>query len=398
MRVLVIHDRWFGGDSGGESNVVERERNLLSARGVEIRMLEWRKAPAGTSLAAKAWVLGRGTYSTASRARVTAAVRDFAPDAVHIHNFWPQATAAAHYACRAAGVGVVQTLHNYLILCANGVLLRNQRLCELCVDSRLPWHGLVHRCARGSLSRSAVVAAAFGAHRLADTWNRTVDVFVAPSRSMRDRFVRAGIDPRRIVIKPQSAPDHGAGTAERSYFLYAGRLSPEKGIAGLLRAWQGCDHLELHLAGTGALAEQVRAAAVRQPNIRYLGALPAAAVAAAMRGAVATVVPSLWEEPFPLVIAESYAAGTPVIAADVGSRGETVADRETGIVFPAGDAEALRRAVCWAAAHPEELRQMGRAARRRYETHYSEEAAWTQLSAIYEQARRAADERRGLKR
>lgn len=391
MRVLVVHDQYNGLGHGGEANVLGRERDLLRARGVETREITWQPHTPDASLATKAWALARGIYSRASYARVTAAIREFAPDVVHVHNFWPQATPAVHYAGRAAGCAVVQTIHNYLMLCVNGVLLRNQMPCDLCVD-RLPWAAVRHRCLRDSFSRSAIAAAAFGAHRWIDTWNRTVDIFIAPNQSARERFVRSGIDPQRIVVKPQPAPDHGSGTSDRSYFLYAGRLGVEKGISTLLEAWKGCDST-LQIAGAGALEGLVRAAAERQPNIRYLGELLPADVAVAMQGAIATIVPSHWEEPFPLVIAESYAAAAPVIASDTGSRAETVNDGETGLIVPAGDVESLRRAVQWAAAHPTELRRMGNSARKRYETSYSEEAVGTRLMSIYEQARRAAGER-----
>lgn len=391
MRVLVVHDHYNGLEHGGEGNVVQRERTLLRAHGVETREVAWQPRAPGASLAAKAWAMARGAYSRASYTRVTTAIREFAPDVVHVHNFWPQATPAVHYASRAAGCAVVQTIHNYLMLCVNGVLLRDQVPCELCVD-RLPWPAVRHRCLRGSLSRSAIAAAAFGAHRMLDTWNRTVDVFIAPNQAARERFVRSGIDPQRIVVKPQPAPDHGAGGSDRSYFFYAGRLGVEKGIPTLLAAWKGCESA-LHIAGAGAFEELVRAAAARQPNIRYLGELVPADVAVAMQGAIATIVPSLWEEPFPLVIAESYAAAAPVIASDTGSRAETVSEGETGLIVPAGDAESLRRAVLWAAEHPAELRRMGGNARKRYERSYSEEAVGAQLMSIYEQARRAATER-----
>jgi glycosyltransferase involved in cell wall biosynthesis len=200
-------------------------------------------------------------------------------------------------------------------------------------------------------------------------------------------FVRAGIDADRILIRPQSAPDVGIGSDDRDYFLFAGRLSPEKGVEMLLAAWEDGIEADLLVAGGGVLEGRVREAARRCPRIRYLGELTPAAVGDAMRGAVATLLPSLWEEPFPLVIAESYSAGTPVIAADSGTRKQTVPHGETGLVFAAGDAGGLKAAVRWAIANPAACRRLGHEARKRYESFYSEDAAGRQLLDIYRRLR-----------
>lgn len=394
MRVLIAFDRYSEPIHGGELNVIRREHALLTARGVDVHLLEWPRSPTDAPMLRKIAVQLESGYARSAYRRMRSAIAAIAPDVVHIHSFWPQATPAVHYACRSAGVPVVQTLHSYRILCAADILLRDGRMCELCVDSRFPWPAIRHRCVRGSAIRSAIQAASLGVHRLLGTWNRNVDIFLAPAESMRLHFIRAGIDAARIIVRPQSAPDPGVGPEERRDFLFAGRLSPEKGVPMLLDLWETGVPAKLRVAGGGALESRVRDAAARCSNVRYLGTLSPSETGEVMRHAVATIVPSLWEEPFPLVIAESYAAGTPVIAADVGSRSETVLHGETGLVFSAGDRQGLAAAVRWFIDHPQEAPSLGRAARRRYETLYSEAASGDQLLEIYRQARdRAASNR-----
>ncbi len=399
MRVLLLHDRYHEPLPSGELHVVEREGAILEAMGVATQLVEWPPARPGASLLGKGMVLIGAGYSRRSRRKVRGLLASFAPDIVHIHNFWPQLTPSVYYECRRSGAPVVQTLHNYRILCAADALLRNGQPCELCIGRAFPWPALRHRCAGGSLSRTAVKASAFAAHHLLDTWNRAVDLFIAPSASVRARFVRAGIEARRIVVNPQTAPDRGAGKSERAYFLYAGRLAPEKGIHTLLEAWEELGDLPLRIAGHGVLEPQVRAAAERLPGVRYLGSLSPADVARQMQGAIALLLPSLWEEPAPLVIPESFSAATPVIAADTGTRAESVLHRETGLVFAAGDRGALVRQVRWAAAHRDECRRMGIAARARYEATHLPSVAGARLLSIYERARQSGGrEKKGASR
>jgi len=386
MRVLLAHDRYHETTNSGELNVVRREQAFLEASAVQTRLLEWPQSPPAASMLTKATVQLCSGYSLAARRRMQAAIAEFVPDVAHIHNFWPQATPAIHYACKGAGVAVVQTLHNYRILCAADILLREGRRCELCIETILPWPGIRHRCVRGSTVRSLIQSASFGAHRLLNTWTRAVDVFLAPTESMKQRFVQAGIDAQRIVIRPQSAPDPGVGPEVRRYFLFAGRLSEEKGLLMLLDLWETGVPAELRIAGGGTLEPRVRECAARSSNVKYLGCLSPAETGEAMRHAIATLVPSLWEEPFPLVIAESYAAATAVVAADTGTRTQTVLHGETGLVFRAGDRHGLADAVGWVIDHPQETRELGRAARRRYEALYDEKASTAQLLQIYRTA------------
>ena len=386
MRVLVLHDRYHEQGPGGEAHVVEREQALLQRRAIATRLVEWPRADPRASQVRRARVLATATYSRGTRRRVTQAVAEFGPDVVHVHNFWPAMTVSAHLACRRAGLPVVQTLHNYRLVCPNEILLREGRVCDLCVPRRIPWPAIRYRCERDSVLRSAGKALTFGAYRLLDTWRRAVTLFIAPSEATRARFVAAGFDPAQLVVSPQFAPDPGPALPSRDHFFFAGRLSPEKGVDLLLDVWPRLADVPLVIAGTGALEPRAREMATRLPRLRALGTVSADETQQLMRRAIATLLPSRWEEAAPLVIAESYAASTPVIAASTGSRAESVVDGETGWHFPSGDGDALARLVRWAADNPERCRAMGAAARARYDALHTEEAAATRLLAIYDRA------------
>ena len=146
-------------------------------------------------------------------------------------------TPSVYDACRDAARPVVQTLHNYRTTCIADFLSRDGRRCELCLGRKVAWSGLVHRCAEGSATSSAVKMTAMGVHNVLRTWTRRIDTFIATTEAMRATFARAGLPADRIRVKPSCAPDRGASDRERRYFCFAGRLSREKGIGELLDAW-----------------------------------------------------------------------------------------------------------------------------------------------------------------
>ena len=192
------------------------------------------------------------------------------------------------------------------------------------------------------------------------------------------------IDPGKLKVKPTCSPDSEVGTGERTYFCFAGRLRYEKGVQLLLEAWRDIDDAELRIVGAGPLEEEVRAAAAANPRIRYLGMVSPTEVAGVMRGAIATVVPSTWEEPCPVTIVQSFSTGTPVIASDLGPRKEMVTPGETGLIFAAGDAHGLANQVRWATSNPDACDRMGRAALGCFTSTYSIRSTCEQLARIYQ--------------
>jgi glycosyltransferase involved in cell wall biosynthesis len=174
------------------------------------------------------------------------------------------------------------------------------------------------------------------------------------------------------------------------YFLFAGRLSEEKGVRTLLAAWrEGAVPAQLRIAGAGPLEGLVRQAAEWCPRIRYLGPLSRDDLLAQLGAAAALIFPSEWYEGLPMIVLEAFGAGRPVLAARGGAVEEVVRDGETGSFFPRGDAAELATLARWAIDHPEALAAMGRDARREYERCYTAEANYPQLLAIYGRAARS---------
>jgi glycosyltransferase involved in cell wall biosynthesis len=225
-------------------------------------------------------------------------------------------------------------------------------------------------------------------HRVRRTWTRDVDTYVTLTEFARRKFIEGGLPESKLVVKPNFVhPDPGSSGARGEYFLYVGRLSEEKGVRTLLRAWAGLgEGAELRIAGAGPLETEVRRAAAASGVIRYLGQLPRQAVLEQLRAARALVFPSEWFEGMPVAILEAFACGRPVIATRHGALAEIVTEDVTGMLFARGAHEELAQRVNWTVRNEELVEEMGRRARKEYERRYTSEANYPLLMNVYRQA------------
>ena len=382
MRTLVVHNSYQ--QPGGEDAAVSIETALLEAHGHETLRLH-----ADNDSIQGAWRSLRTAvqcvYSVPARRAMASAISDFRPDVVHVHNFFPLLTPSIYDACRDAHVPVVQTLHNYRIVCAAGNLLRDGRVCEQCL-SRSAYGAVRHRCYRDSATATLPVAHMVETHRRRGTWHRKVDLFVALSEFAMAKFVQAGLPKSRIAVKPNGLaadppwrPLHGDATSA----VYAGRLSEEKGIDTLVEAWRELA-VPLRVLGSGPMAPALRS--LQNPHVSVLGHRPSNAVATELGEAMFVVMPSICYENLPLTLIESFAHARAVVASRIGSLAERVEHGRTGLLFEPGDAVGLANTVRWAADHPDEMRAMGLRAREVFEREYTPEANYRRLMAIYELA------------
>jgi glycosyltransferase involved in cell wall biosynthesis len=340
MRILVAHNRYQF--SGGEDAVVRDEIELLRERGHSVKLLE-QNNDAIHGLRGKLIASASVFYSARSRERMKEAIRDFQPEIVHIHNWFPMLSPSIILEADTSNVPIVQTLHNFRMLCANALLYRDGVVCTDCVGKSVPLDGIVHECYRGNRAGSAIVTAAYAFHRLAHTWD-CVDLFIAVSDFEREILVSGGLPAERVVAKPNfvGSDTWQAEMNKEDVVLFAGRLSPEKGIGTLLSAWNtGRVPFRLRIVGDGPMVEEVRSCAASNTNIEYLGLLQPNAVYREMAKARFLVFPSEWFETFGRTVIEAFSQGTPVLATDLGAVRELVAEGVTGYLYLPGNVDAL---------------------------------------------------------
>ncbi|MGW5657291.1 glycosyltransferase [Streptomyces humi] len=390
MHVLVVHNRYGSAQPSGENKVVDQEVELLRAAGHRVEVFERRSDDiAGRSLLGKVAVPLLVPWNPAVRTELAARLRTERPDVVHVHNVFPLLSPAVLAACADAGVPAVATLHNYTQVCPPGTLQRDGRPCTECVGST-PLPAVRHGCYRGSRLATVPLAVSLSANRR--RWWSGVERFLCISAAQRDVLVRSGMPAERLAVKHNFVPDPGlCREGEGEHVLYLGRLAEAKGVRLLMTAWDelaagGGVGVPLVIAGTGPLEREVTDWAAGRDDVRYAGLLDTAECRKAVAGSVAVVAPSTWLEAFGLVVVEAMAAGVPTVAAGHGAFVELVEDGVTGLLHRPGESASLASRIRRIAADPALGRELGRAARRRYEQGFSPAVGLARLEEEYRTA------------
>jgi glycosyltransferase involved in cell wall biosynthesis len=381
MKVALCHNHYQ--QAGGEDYVFQAEGDLLERAGHSVARLAVRNAEISTM--SRARVACATVWNGTTYGMLRSVLQRERPDVVHFHNTFPLLSPAVWYAAAREGVPVVQTLHNFRLLCANSFLFREGRACEVCVGRRVIWPAVRHKCYRESRAASAAVATMVGLHRAAGSYARRVAVFVALSESSRRIFIEGGLPADRIVVKPNFlVEDPGVGDHAGRFVLFVGRLSAEKGLRTLVEAWKRLGApIPLRIVGTGPLASMLSEPIA---GIEWLGEVTPDRVRALMRDATLLVLPSECYENCPITILEAFACALPSVVSGHGALAEMVRQPEMGLHFRPGDAEHLAEVLAQALANPDALFEMGRAVRREFETRYSADAQLPRLLGVYRRA------------
>lgn len=377
VRVLVVHNAYQ--HRGGEDTVVESEIDLLQSHGHEVKT--WFRSNADVVGMSSLSLMGNTLWSSDTSRDLAALIRVFRPDVIHAHNTFPLISPSLYWAAQRAGVPVVQTLHNFRLMCLNALFLREGKVCEDCLGHS-PWRGVARACYRGSHAASAALAGMLVLHRGLGTYTHKVARYIALNEFCRRKFIEGGLPAERLVVKPNFVDFALPPVEPRAGMLFVGRLSAEKGVATLAEAMARLPAAQLRVAGDGPQAAALDDIA----GVARLGSLPAAAVRQEMRRALALVVPSICFETFGLVVIEAFACGTPVIASRIGALADIVRDGVTGLLFEPSNAQDLADKLAWALAHPQQMAAMGHTARTQYEAEFSAAVNYRRLMEIYEAA------------
>lgn len=367
-------------ERGGEDAVVETDAELLEGAGHTVRQ-HTEQNPSDSmgalvKLSSAAWNLG-------AERRFAVAMDEFCPDVVHVHNTWFSMSPSVLFTARRRNVPVVMTVHNYRLICANSLFMRDGQPCEDCLVSGT--HNAVrHRCYRGGIGESAIAAATIAAHRSVGVWNRLVDRFLPLSAFAEGRLVASGLAQDKMLRIANNVPDPGqrAGPPSRSHeVVFAGRISREKGLAHLIEAWRIACPRGLALTVLGDGVERAALEASAPAGVTFCGRVPAAEVRSRFSRARAVVIPSTWYEGQPIVALEAMAAGVPLVLSDIGGLPELFGSADAGWLVPPGDPAALAAALH--ELSDDEVDRRGAAARRRYEEQFTPERAVPRLEAAY---------------
>lgn len=386
MRILIGHNSYQ--QPGGEDAVVQTEFSLLKDFGEDVRLFVRSNSELKDySLIEKLRFMTRMGWQENSYREMIRTLKDFRPDIAHFHNIFFMLSPSVYQACRDEGVAVVQSFHNFRLLCSNALLFRNNRICEECIEHKNRWRGVYHGCYKKSRFATAFVVQMLERHWKNDTWTQSIDAYITATEFGRQKYIAAGIPEQKIFVKPNiDYPAPSRENHDEGYFLFVGRLSHEKGVDVLLRAWDLLEDVPLKIAGDGPLRDDVLKQTQRMKNIECLGFVTQDRFSKLMAGAKALVVPSVCYENFPRIIAEAFAYGIPLVASNVGTLAEIIEDPRTGLLFKTGDCDGLAEKIRWLVAHPRERLVMQENIRGEHQRKYTAEQNYQQLLKVYDQA------------
>ncbi len=389
MKILMVHNHYQ--QPGGEDSVFSAEVALLRQHGNEVHTYV-RHNDEIVNISVLRTAL-KAIWNNESYWEIIRLIRKIRPDVVHFQNIFFLISPAAYHAARAEGLPVVQTIHNYRLLCPKGQFFRDDEICEMCLHRFIPWPGILHKCYRDSLQASTARVLLLFFHRIIKTWRSKIDIYIALTEFARKKFIQGGFSSNKIMVKSNfvfDKNDRATGTDNnftRNGALFVGRLSREKGIHVLLNAWERLlPKVPLTIIGDGPLTDMVVQASRKSQNISWSGYQKADSVLRQMGQAGFLVFPSIWYEGMPMTIIESYMRGLPVIASYLGAMSTIIEHQRTGLHFQSGNVDDLASKVQWAYEHPAEMARMGWKARLEYEAKYTPERNYGMLMAIYKHA------------
>jgi glycosyltransferase involved in cell wall biosynthesis len=382
MRILLVHNSYA--KFSGEEAVVGSQTNLLKNNGHDVQLFGPSSAEIRTSWD-KIKAFFTGIYNPFSACQIRRILKEYHPDIVHIHNLYPFISPSILSVCHNVGIPVVMTVHNYRLVCPNGLHMTKGRICEKCRGGREYW--CVLKNCENNLFKSIGYALRSAVARKLRMFKDNVSIFACLSDFQRKKIIEDGFPEKQCVVLPnmvmwnEKKEDTISGG---EYVAYVGRISPEKGVDTLIEAARNCPTITFKAAGDYDRMQHLPATA--PGNFQFLGILKKEDVNCFISGSRIVIFCSVWFETFGLTMVEAMLQGKPVVASRLGGIPEIVEDGKTGLLFEAGNAEELKQKIEYLWNRPELCKKMGAAGRDKALSEYSAETYYQRLMTIYEQA------------
>jgi glycosyltransferase involved in cell wall biosynthesis len=388
QKILIVHNYYK--IFGGEDTVVENEKKLLLENGHQVVLYSRNNDEINSmDVLEKIAIPFRCIFSSKTYREVKKLIKDEKIDIVHVHNTFPLISPSVYYAARYCNVPIVQTVHNFRLLCPGATFTRNNRICEECVEKGL-YCSIKNKCYHDSILQSAMCATTLIFNRIIGTYN-IINRYIALTEFNKRKLITL-VDKNKISIKPNfvNYNDCYIDFKYKGYFLFLGRIDKLKGIEILLEAWKEIKESVLFIVGTGPLIEETEEYIKLNNinNIKLLGFKNKQEVIGIIKNSKALIVPSQWYEGFPMTIVESFSNGIPVIAGDIGNLPTIIDDRINGMLFKYNNAEELREKVNELQNNNALLNKLRKGAMNSYNEYYNQEKNYSLLSNIYNECLR----------
>ena len=337
MNILLVHNYYQL--PGGEDTVVEAEGKLLRDHGHNVTLYTRdNKESKDYSGLQKLLLPLRFLYNPKTYRDIRRIIKEKNIDIVHVHNTLMLVSPAVYYAAMSKKVPVVQTIHNFRLLCPGATFFRDGAVCEDCLTGGLGC-AVKHRCYRGSKAQTLACVLSLRYHRMRGIYKK-LNYICLTEFNRRKLLNLRGIPPERVAVKPNFVTQTEglvpqADRADR--IIFAGRLEELKGLRVLLESWRllGSSAPRLVICGTGPLEEWCLSfiQGNKMRNVTLAGKLPNENVRRLLATSRALILPTQCYEGFPMCIAEAFSVGTPVLVSDLGNGGNLISQGRTGMKF-----------------------------------------------------------------
>lgn len=390
--ILMLHNSYQY--VGGEDSSTTAEIEILRQAGHKVTLIEEHnnRIKQFSSLN-KLQLFFSAAWNNQKYQEMRSLLQKLRPDLLHVQNFFPLFSPSIHAATKSLNIPTIQHLRNFRLGCLNSYLFRENKVCEACVGKN-PWRGVINRCYRNSLPASLGVWNMITYNRWRKTWHRDVDAFITPSHFAAKKLIEIGIPEDRLYVKPNVTPDP---LIDRSItplpkiptFLFIGRLSPEKGVMTLLKAWRKLAKLDwkLIIAGDGQQKQELELYAKEYSlnNVDFQGYKPKKQIIELVKQSTAIVVPSQWYETFGRVVIEAFACGRSAIVSNLGALVELVVEGETGFLINPNHIDAWVEILNWYGNNDIDVFRMNKKCHQIYLEKYTPQVNYQQTMEIYRQ-------------
>lgn len=382
MRILIIHTSYT--QHGGEDVVVEQEIELLQKQHqVESIFFKNNKGLKGL------FQFLFSIWNIKSAITVKNKIKEFKPDIVHLHNWHFASGPLIIRTINKLHIPIVITLHNFRLLCPSATLLYKNQIYLESLNQDFPWKAVKRGIYRNSVIQTFWLAFVVWFHKKIKTWHKVnTYICLADFSTKLYQESKIGIKKNHFTVKPNfTIPKLKVDSFKReNHFLYIGRLCDEKGIELMLEAFKELPYV-LHIAGDGNLKKMVLEVSKTHSNIKYLGKIPKQEVEIELQKAKALVFPSIWLEPFGLIIIEAFSNACPVISTNIGAPKSIVSDGENGFLYNVGDYKDLKKKIKKIAnLNEQDLKSLEHKAYETYKIKYSSNQQLEYFNEIYKKA------------
>jgi glycosyltransferase involved in cell wall biosynthesis len=374
MKILQVHNIYQG--KTGEETVVDEEKRVLEKHGhAVIQFIKDNSDLERFNKVDKIRMLFSLTASKAIGDEFEALLEVERPDICHVHNTFPLITPVVYKICNSKDIPVVQTLHNYKMVCTNSLLFRGEEVCELCLNKSL-YNSIKYKCYRDSYLATAAQAHVIQHHRKIGTWDRYIDKYACLTEFQKEKVFDDKLK-HKVFVKPNFLAENKLEIVQEDFFLFVGRLNNSKGLQDLLYLFQNNIKSKFILIGKSdnpKVFEQFE-------NVTHLGERDREVVLEHMRRCRAVIFPSKYYEGMPMVILEAFSLKKPVISRDRGAMASMIEHNVNGIKYE--NLEDLAEAIKSLDGNPTWCEELGQNAFMNYLEKYTEEKGYENLMNLY---------------